>query len=76
MPTVQVLTKPQCVQCTQTKKALDKLNIEYVSIDITEDAAALQKAKDLGFLQAPVVITEDDAWSGFRLDKIKQIVTA
>ena len=30
----------------------------------------LEKVKELGYLQAPVVVTDDEHWSGFRPDKI------
>ena len=67
---VTVYTKPACVQCNATYRALDKRGISYDVVDVTEDAAALERIKELGYLQAPVVITEDDHWSGFRPDKI------
>ena len=37
---------------------------------LTTDAAALDTIKGLGYLQAPVVTTDNDHWSGFRPDKI------
>ncbi|BCT76409.1 NrdH-redoxin [Sinomonas cyclohexanicum] len=70
---VTVYTKPACVQCNATYRALDKKGIAYTSVDVTEDPAALQKIKDLGYLQAPVVVTDADQWSGFRPDKIAAI---
>ena len=36
-------------------------------------AAALEKVKALGYLQAPVVITDEDHWAGFRPDKIDEL---
>lgn len=71
---ITVYTKPSCVQCTATYRALDKHGIEYSVIDVTEDGEALLTIKEMGYLQAPVVITEDDHWSGFRPDKINQLV--
>ena len=41
--------------------------------DLTEDVNALDHIKSLGFQQAPVVFAGDDAWSGFRPDKIKAL---
>lgn len=39
-----------------------------------QDDSALALAKELGFLQAPVVIPpEGEAWSGFRPDLINQL---
>lgn len=68
--TVTVYTKPACVQCNATYRALDKKGIVYQSVDISQDPAALERVRALGYMQAPVVITDADHWSGFRPDKI------
>lgn len=67
---VTVYSKPACVQCDATYRALDRKGVEYSVVDITKDADALQMVRDLGYLQAPVVMTGDEHWSGFRPDKI------
>lgn len=71
---IKVYTKPSCVQCNATYRALDAAGLEYEIHDVTEDAAALEHVKSLGYLQAPVVITDEDHWSGFRPDKISELV--
>jgi len=68
--TITVYTKPACVQCDATKRRLNALGLEYDTIDITQDQAAFDKIVAMGFQSAPVVITDDDAWAGFNLDKI------
>ena len=68
-----VYTKPSCVQCNATYRALDNQGIEYNIIDLSEDPVALETVKELGYLQAPVVVTEDEHWSGFRPDKISAL---
>lgn len=70
---VTVYTKPSCVQCTATYRALNARGIEFEIFDVSVDEKALQAVKDLGYLQAPVVITEDEHWSGFRPDKIDEL---
>lgn len=70
---VTVYTKPQCVQCDATKRALSSKRIDYEAVDITEDPDALAAVKALGYMQAPVVVTSEDHWSGFRPDKIKAL---
>jgi glutaredoxin-like protein NrdH len=57
-PEVTVYSKPTCVQCDATKRALTKAGVDYKVVDITKD---------------PVVVTEDDRWSGFRPDKIRAL---
>ncbi len=73
MSTVTVYTKPACVQCTATYKALDKAGVLYTPVDITTDAAARDYVLALGYLQAPVVVAGDQHWSGFRPDRIKAL---
>lgn len=68
--TVTVYTKPACVQCNATYRALDKRGVAYRSVDISQDAEALERVRALGYMQAPVVVTDDDHWSGFNPDKI------
>lgn len=74
--TIAVYSKPSCVQCTATYRALDKLGIEYEIFDVSADEKALQTVKKLGYMQAPVVIAGNDHWSGFRPDKIAGLVAA
>ena len=68
--TITVYSKPDCPQCVQTKRILEREGHVFNEVDVTEDAAALARVKELGYLQAPVVETGDDHWSGFRPDKI------
>lgn len=67
---VTVYSKPSCVQCNATYRALDTKGIEYETIDISQNAQALEYVRSLGYVQAPVVVTGQDHWSGFRPDKI------
>jgi glutaredoxin-like protein NrdH len=70
---VTVYTKPGCVQCNATYRALDKKGIIYTSVDISVDEDALDRLKAMGHLQAPVVETLTDNWTGFRPDKIEEL---
>lgn len=71
---VSVLGKPACVQCVATTRKLDALGVEYEYIDMTSDPSALARAKDLGYLQAPVVIADGKHWSGFDPDRLDGLV--
>ena len=71
-----VYSKPACVQCNATVRALDKKGIEYDVIDMSQDMDALERVRALGYMQAPVVMTEADHWSGFRPDKIADLENA
>lgn len=73
MESITVYSKPNCVQCDATYRALNKNNLGYEIVDITQDPEALQTVKALGYQQAPIVFADGDHWSGFRPDKIKQL---
>lgn len=85
---ITLYSKPACVQCTATKRALDKAGLTYTTIDVSQDEAALERIMAMGFQQAPVMeldeLVEDtqergdgvaytNMWSGFRPDLIAQI---
>ena len=70
---ITVYTKPACVQCNATYKALDKQGLDYEIVDITTNDEAREYVLALGYLQAPVVVVDDDHWSGFRPDRIKAL---
>ncbi|REE02269.1 glutaredoxin-like protein NrdH [Citricoccus muralis] len=75
MTTVTVYSKPACVQCNATYRALENKGIAYETVDLSQDAEALQRVRALGYMQAPVVITpHGEHWSGFRPDKIDGLV--
>ncbi|WP_406710001.1 glutaredoxin-like protein NrdH [Trueperella pyogenes] len=70
---ITVYTKPSCVQCTATKRALKKHGLEFTEVDLLEDADALATVKALGYQQAPVIFVNGEHWSGYRPDKIKAL---
>ncbi len=71
MAKVVLYSKNDCIQCRMTKRNLDSLGIEYQEINLDENPQFREYVtKDLGFMAAPVVVTDTDAWSGFRPDKI------
>lgn len=74
--TITVYTKPACVQCSATYKALEKQGIEFEKVDITADDEARDYVMSLGYLQAPVVVAGNEHWSGFRPERIKALVNA
>lgn len=71
--TVTVYTKPACVQCNATYRALDAKGIEYEIQDLSQNPDALTQVKALGYMQAPVVVAGESHWSGYRPDKIAEL---
>lgn len=70
---ITVYSKPACVQCTATTRALEARGLDFDLVDLTEDAAALELVQGLGYRQAPVVVAGDDHWAGFRPDMISRL---
>ena len=71
--TITVYTKPACVQCNATYRALDKAGVDYEVVDIATDDNARDYVMSLGHLQAPVVVAGEQNWSGFRPERIKAL---
>lgn len=69
---ITVYSKPNCQACNATKTWFTRNGLEFKEIDVTEDEAAEQLCKKLGYLELPVVVVENmDGpnslhWSGFR----------
>lgn len=70
---ITVYSKPACVQCTATTRALDAKGLAYQIIDLTEDGAAMELVTSLGYRQAPVVVAGESHWAGFRPDMIGRL---
>ncbi|XGA78826.1 glutaredoxin-like protein NrdH [Halomonas sp. CH40] len=70
---IQIYSKPACVQCTATYRALDKQGLAYTVIDITAEDDAKAQVEALGYRQLPVVVAGEDHWSGFRPDRIQAL---
>ncbi len=71
--TITVYSKPACVQCTATTRALDAKGIAYELVDLTQDADAMALVQQLGHRSAPVVVAGQDHWGGFRPDMIGRL---
>lgn len=68
-PATTLYTKPACVQCNATKRALKERGVTYTEVDLTKDEAALTYVKNLGHQSAPVIVvdtpTQPAHWGGF-----------
>lgn len=71
--TITVYSKPACVQCTATTRALEARGLDFRVIDLTQDDDAFARVSDLGYRQVPVVIAGDEHWAGFRPDLIGRL---
>jgi glutaredoxin-like protein NrdH len=73
MSQITVYTKPACPQCNAVFRALDKMGKKYQKVDISTDPEAREFVLALGYLQAPVVVTGETHFSGFRPDRLQAL---
>ncbi len=71
--TITVYSKPACVQCTATTRALAAQGLAFEVVDLTEDADAFAYVSELGYRQVPVVVAGEAHWAGFRPDLIGRL---
>lgn len=74
-----VYSKPSCVACNATERALTRAGVPYVLSPIDDDALALVERMGLG-RTAPVVVVSDpttskiiDAWTGYNPGKLRDL---
>jgi glutaredoxin-like protein NrdH len=77
-----VYSLPVCVQCSSTYKAFDRKKVPFTTVDVSVDTEAHEFTKELGYMQAPVVVIRNaegdvqDHWSGFNPEKINEFAQA
>lgn len=71
---ISVYSTPNCPQCRMTKKILSEAAIPFIDVDLSQDAEAMAMVKELGYVAAPVVITDTAHWSGFRHEKLLDFI--
>ncbi|WP_179123886.1 glutaredoxin domain-containing protein [Paraliobacillus ryukyuensis] len=75
MSKITVYTKYNCPKCEVTKTMLDGEGAEYESVNVEDDADALEYIKSLGFTSTPVITKQGyEPFSGFNLDKLKEMI--
>lgn len=79
-PTVTVISREGCQPCIATHRRLAKLQVDYTSVDASDETAIAQ-ARQLGHLELPVVIVSDengviDSWAGFSPDRLAALAAS
>ena len=72
---ITVYSLPACVQCDSTKRLLNRAGVAFEEIDLSKSPESMERIKSLGYSQAPVVEADGQHWSGFRLERLNQIVS-
>ena len=73
---ITVYSKPNCMQCEMTKRYMQDEGIEFSVVDIEQDETAVKMLMLHGYQGLPVVAVDgfDNYWSGFRPDRIDELV--
>ncbi|AMG04596.1 glutaredoxin-like protein NrdH [Vibrio mimicus] len=70
---ITVYSKPNCMQCVATQKALTAKGIAFDVVSLNDNQQAMDRVTALGYRQVPVVVAGEEHWSGFRPDRIGQL---
>ena len=72
---INVYTRPGCGSCDATKIWLTRSGIDFLQVDVsTDDAARAFVERKLGYSSLPVVVTPTAHWSGFRINKLRELL--
>ena len=70
---ITVWELPNCVQCATTKRVMEQEGIKFRTRRLDKSPKAIERFKEMGLLQAPIVETDTKRWSGFRITKIRSL---
>jgi glutaredoxin-like protein NrdH len=71
---VIVYSNPNCQACEQTKRFLTVKGVVFESKMISDSPEVFSLIEEKGYKSAPVVVAGNDSWSGFRLDKLSELL--
>lgn len=86
MPKITIYSKNKCVKCNMTKRFLQQNNVDYLEINIDDEDFNLKeygKTRDeyikyikdeLLLSTMPIVVTDEEYWGDYQLDKLKELV--
>ena len=70
---ITIYSNPNCVQCENTKRYLTLKEIPFESKMIQDSPEIFSLIEEKGYKTAPIVVTETDSWSGYRLEKLSAL---
>lgn len=71
---ITIYSNPNCTQCEQTKRYLAMRDVTFEEKMLQDSPEIMGLIEEKGYKTAPVVVTDTDSWSGFKLDKLKRLV--
>ncbi len=75
-PVVTLYSQPSCGPCVGVESYLKRSMIPYLKVDITQDAAALERIKNLGYTGTPVIEHPEGHFKGYDPEKLEGIKVA
>lgn len=71
---IKLYSKENCPACTQAKRLMDRLSIDFEEFDLMQDEKKMLALKDMGYTQMPIIEVDDDVYStGFRPEIIRKL---
>ena len=67
---VTVYTTPNCMACNSTKRQFEKLGVRYDEVALDQHPDLVEDFRNAGLTQAPIVVVDNQKWSGYRHEKI------
>jgi glutaredoxin-like protein NrdH len=74
LPPVTVYSNLNCVQCEQTKRYLTNNGVEFEAKMIQDSPEIFELIEAKGYKAAPVVVVGNESWSGFKLERLADLV--
>lgn len=73
MKKIILYTSPTCAFCPAVKKLLNKSNVTYEEIDITQNQQAIEEMKQVsGQMSVPVTVIDGTVIVGYNKKKLNQ----
>lgn len=79
---IDLYTLPNCGECAATKRIFTPKGlvegVDWAEHDLSDpenEAARAWIMDDLNYSKAPIIVTDDDHWCGFRPDKLTTLTT-
>ena len=72
---IKVYTKNDCIQCTMLKKFLKANNVDFETLNVTDNPSLINKLKAQGIGSLPVFeLNNEIKFTGFRPDLAKKLI--
>lgn len=73
--TITIYSKYNCQPCRLTKAFLERNDLPYTEYNVEDDTLAYERVQEMGYQSVPVLVVDDQSWSGMRPDKLQALVS-